>query len=157
DSSLLPTYLVSKLAASEVKVVLTGEGSDELFGGYETYVADMLADRVGPLAAVLRPAVERLPSTSRRVSLDYRARRFVRAAGRPPLERHLGWKDIFTAEQRRALVLDGEEHVSDPYLPYRLRYAETPSAEPLARMQDLDLGLYLVDDLLVKTDRMSMA
>ena len=156
DSSLLPTYLVSELAAREVKVVLTGEGADELFGGYETYVADMLASRVGPLAQLLRPAVERLPSSSRRVSLDYRAKRFARAAGRPPLERHLGWKDIFSEDQRRALIVDGREPAPDPYLPYRARYAETAGAERLARMQDLDLGLYLVDDLLVKTDRMSM-
>jgi asparagine synthase (glutamine-hydrolysing) len=156
DSSLLPTYLVSELASQEVKVVLSGEGGDELFGGYETYVADVLADRLGPLAQLLRPAIERLPSSSRRVSLEYRAKRFARAAGRPPLERHLGWKDIFSLEQRRALVLDGAAPVTDPYAPYRARYAETADAEPLARMQDLDLGVYLVDDLLVKTDRMSM-
>lgn len=156
DSSLLPTYLVCQLAASHVKVVLTGEGSDELFGGYETYVADVLAARVGGAARVLAPAVERLPSSSRRVSLEYRAKRFARAADRPPLERHLGWKDIFTAAQRRSLVLGADHTARDPYLGYRARYAETAGAEPLARMQDLDLGLYLVDDLLVKTDRMSM-
>jgi asparagine synthase (glutamine-hydrolysing) len=155
DSSLLPTFLVSELAAGEVKVVLTGEGADEMFGGYETYLADVLADRLAPLARVLAPAIERLPSSSRRVSLDYRAKRFARAADLPPFERHLGWKLIFSPEQRERL-LSGRKR-DDPYAVYRERYAETAAAEPLARMQDLDLGVYLVDDLLVKTDRMSMA
>jgi asparagine synthase (glutamine-hydrolysing) len=157
DSSLLPTFLVSELAASEVKVVLTGEGADELFGGYETYLADVLADRLAPLARVLRPAIERLPSSSRRVSLDYRAKRFARAADLPALERHLGWKLIFSASQRERLLAAHDRDGADPYGIYRSRYAETAGAEPLARLQDLDRSVYLVDDLLVKTDRMSMA
>jgi asparagine synthase (glutamine-hydrolysing) len=157
DSSLLPTFLVSELAASEVKVVLTGEGADELFGGYETYLADVVADRLAPLARALRPAIERLPSSSRRVSLEYRAKRFARAANLPPFERHLGWKLIFSPEQRERLLAGGGRDGADPYAIYRERYAETAGAESLARMQDLDLGVYLVDDLLVKTDRMSMA
>ena len=85
DSSALPTYLVSKLAAEDVKVALSGEGGDELFGGYYTYVADLLAERVGGLAAAARPLVERLPTSTRKVSFDYRAKRFVRAAHLPPL------------------------------------------------------------------------
>ncbi|HEX5713127.1 MAG TPA: asparagine synthase (glutamine-hydrolyzing) [Solirubrobacterales bacterium] len=156
DSSALPTYLVSELAAGSVKVALSGEGGDELFGGYYTYVADLLAPRFGRLATLAAPLVEALPSSDARVGFDYKAKRFARAAHLPPLERHHGWKEIFTPERRHAL-LAGRDSGWDPLDLYRERYAETAAAEPLARMQDLDLGIYMVDDLLVKTDRLSMA
>ncbi|MBV9941356.1 MAG: asparagine synthase (glutamine-hydrolyzing) [Solirubrobacterales bacterium] len=157
DSSAIPTYLVSELAARHVKVVLSGEGGDELFGGYETYAADELALRVGPLASRLRPLVDRLPSSDSRVSLDYRAKRFVRAAALPPLERHHGWKEIFSAQERQELLQPcWQDPAADPLEPWRERWVETEGAPLLARLQDVDLGVYLADDLLVKTDRMSM-
>ena len=155
DSSALPTYLVSELAASHVKVALSGEGGDELFGGYYTYAADLLALRYGRLAPLARPLVERLPSSSRKASFDYKAKRFVRGAVLPPLERHHAWKEIFSADARAELTI--QRSTFDPIDVLRARYAETEGAEPLARLQDVDLGVYLVDDLLVKTDRASMA
>jgi asparagine synthase (glutamine-hydrolysing) len=155
DSSALPTYLVSQLASGTVKVVLSGEGGDELFGGYYTYVADRLAPRVGRAAPFLRPLVELLPSSSEKVSFDYKAKRFVRAAHLPPVERHHAWKEIFSPDAQEQLL--SSSRTTDPLDVYRARYAETEGAEELARLQDLDLGIYLVDDLLVKTDRASMA
>jgi asparagine synthase (glutamine-hydrolysing) len=155
DSSALPTYLVSELAARDVKVALSGEGGDELFGGYYTYAADLLAQRVGWAAPLLRPLVERLPSSGAKASFDYKAKRFVRAAHLPPLERHHGWKEISSAEARAELT--GRRSEFDPVDLLRTRFAETEGAELLARLQDVDLGTYLVDDLLVKTDRASMA
>jgi asparagine synthase (glutamine-hydrolysing) len=106
-----------------------------------------------PLAG---PLIEALPSSDAKVSFDYKAKRFARAAQLPPLERHHGWKEIF-APPRREAILGGRDPGWDPVDLYRARYAETAGAEPLARLQDVDLGIYLVDDLLVKTDRSSMA
>jgi asparagine synthase (glutamine-hydrolysing) len=154
DSSALPTYLVARLAAGDVKVALSGEGGDELFGGYYTYVADLLSERVGGVAGAVRPLVERLPSSTRKASFDYRAKRFVRAAHLPPLERHHGWKEIFSADARAELT--GAARF-DPVSILRARFDETEGHDLLARLQDVDLGTYLVDDLLVKTDRASMA
>ena len=155
DSSALPTYLVSQLAAEDVKVALSGEGGDELFGGYYTYAADLLAERFGGLAQLAAPLVERLPSSSRRASFDYRAKRFVRAAHLPPLERHHGWKEIFSPDARAELL--GRRSSFDPVDLLRARFDETEGAPLLARLQDVDAAVYLVDDLLVKTDRASMA
>jgi asparagine synthase (glutamine-hydrolysing) len=155
DSSALPTYLVSRLASDEVKVALSGEGGDELFGGYYTYAADLIADRVGGLARLARPVVERLPTSTAKASFDYRAKRFVRAAHLPSLERHHGWKEIFSPELRGELR--GARSAFDPVDLYRARYAETEGSPELARLQDVDFGIYLADDLLVKTDRASMA
>ncbi len=155
DSSALPTYLVSKLAAEDVKVALSGEGGDELFGGYYTYVADQLATRTGGLARAARPLVERLPTSTAKASFDFKAKRFVRAAHLPPLERHHGWKEIFSPDLRAELT--GRRDTADPLAGYRARFAETEGHELLTRLQDVDFGTYLVDDLLVKTDRASMA
>jgi asparagine synthase (glutamine-hydrolysing) len=155
DSSALPTYLVSRLAADHVKVALSGEGGDELFGGYYTYVADSLAPRLRPLARLVRPIVERLPTSTGKVSFDYKAKRFVRSAQLPPLERHVGWKEIFS-DDARAELLAGPRG-ADPLELYRERFARSARSTPLGRLQDVDLGIYLVDDLLVKVDRASMA
>jgi asparagine synthase (glutamine-hydrolysing) len=157
DSSAIPTYLISQLARGHVKVALSGEGGDELFGGYYTYAADALAPRFGGVAARLRPLIERLPSSSAAAALDYRAKRFARGAHLPPLERHHAWKEIFSSDARAELVVDGRRGDFDPVDLLRTRYAETEGAEELARLMDVDLGVYLVDDLLVKTDRASMA
>jgi asparagine synthase (glutamine-hydrolysing) len=156
DSSALPTYLVSELAAGEVKVVLSGEGGDELFGGYYTYVADLLAPRLGWLAGVVGPVAERLPTSTKAASFDYKAKRFVRGVRMAPLERHHAWKEIFSPQMRDTLMGSCRGR-TDPLDLYRARYAETTGAPNLARLQDVDLGIYLVDDLLVKTDRASMA
>jgi asparagine synthase (glutamine-hydrolysing) len=117
DSAALPTYLAAQLAAQDVKVALSGEGGDELFGGHYAYAADLLADRAG--------------------------------------WRQHGWKEIFSPDARAELT--GLRNGFDPVGLLRARFEETEGAEPLARLQDVDLGTYLVDDLLVKTDRASMA
>jgi asparagine synthase (glutamine-hydrolysing) len=83
------------------------------------------------------------------------AKRFVRGVSGTAFERHHAWKEIFSPEVREELLVGGAQ--GDPFKTARARYAETAGAEELVRLQDLDFGTYLVDDLLVKTDRASMA
>jgi asparagine synthase (glutamine-hydrolysing) len=158
DSSAIPTYLVSELARRHVKVALSGEGGDELFGGYNYYAGHALARRLAPAAWALRPLVERLPtSTDKASSLDWRAKRFVRAARLSPLKRHYAWKSVFTPEERDALVHPDRRALVDPLEILRRHYSETEGSDELSRLMGLDLGLFMVDDMLVKTDRASMA
>ena len=158
DSSAIPTYLVSKLARTHVKVALSGEGGDELFGGYNYYAGHGLAKRLAPAAALLRPLVERLPtSTSRASSFDWRAKRFVRGAHMSALDRHYAWKSVFTPEERAAVVAPAARTDFDPRELLREHYDGTAGADELSRLMGLDLSVFLVDDMLVKTDRASMA
>lgn len=155
DATALPYWLLARMTAGHVKAALSGEGADELFGGYQTYAADLLGARAARVAATLAPLLERWPSSSRRLSIDFRVRRLARGAGLPALERHHAWKEILSSDAR-AVLLERRGR-ADPLESYRARYAETAAAQPLARLQDVDLGTFLADDLLVQADRAGMA
>jgi asparagine synthase (glutamine-hydrolysing) len=159
DASAIPTYLVSELARRHVKVALSGEGGDEFFGGYNYYAGHGLARLAAPVAGLLRPLVERLPtSTGKASSFDWKAKRFVRHARLSPVERHYAWKSVFTPAERAEVVNPERRAAADPLDLLQEAYAHTDgAADDLARLMGLDLGLFLVDDMLVKTDRASMA
>lgn len=157
DNAALPTYLVSQMASEEVKVVLSGEGADELFGGYYSYTGDLWAPRVGRAATLLRPLIDRLPSGTSSLRLDDRLKRFARGSHLPQPDRHVAWSQIFAPDLRREIVAERADDGFDPLDIYRERWSGSAGAESVSRAQDLDLGIYMVDDILVKIDRASMA
>jgi asparagine synthase (glutamine-hydrolysing) len=156
DATALPYWLAARAAGAHVKAVLSGEGADELFAGYQTYAADLLPAGAARAAALIGPALARVPSSSRRLSLDFRLRRLALGAGLGPLERHQAWKEILPADARRGLLArpPGRADVLDAH---RRRWRRTAGAPLLARMQDVDVGTFLADDLLAQADRASMA
>jgi asparagine synthase (glutamine-hydrolysing) len=149
DPAILPTYLLAEGARADVKVVLSGEGADELFGGYPTYLGHKAAAAwlrlPGPLRRALRWAVERWPASTGKVTLEFLLKQFVAAAERPWLERHLAWFGALGPGPGAGVV---------PELDCKLH--GFPHDDPLNRVLWLDFMTYLPDDLLVKVDRATM-
>ncbi|MBJ7329954.1 MAG: asparagine synthase (glutamine-hydrolyzing) [Solirubrobacteraceae bacterium] len=157
DATALPYWLAARRVSGSRKAVLSGEGGDELFAGYQTYAAGGLGAAGARAAALVAPVVARLPSSSRRLSLDFRVRRLALGAGLGPLERHHAFKEILSAAQREAVAQDGRLGSADPIAAHRRLYAEAAAAPPIARLQHVDLGTFLADDLLTQADRAGMA
>ncbi len=155
DPALVPTYLLARYARSEVKTVLVGEGGDELFAGYPTYLGGALAARWRGLPAALRRALTRaapaLGTSSANTTLRYLARRFLEEAELPPAARHRAWTGCFAPARLAALITPGGP-LRVPPPP-----AEIPARTEVDALLGLDLVGYLPDDLLVKLDRASMA
>ena len=147
DPAILPTALLAEAARADVKVILSGEGADELFGGYPTYLGHRVAHAYGrlprPARRLVAALVARLPTSTGKVTLEFLLKQFVTAAERPPLERHLTWFGALGATP--AAVGLGAE-----------RLAGFPTDDPLNQMLWLDFLTYLPDDLLVKVDRATM-
>ncbi len=165
-SSAMPTLLIARAARQHVTVVLTGDGGDEIFGGYEHYLYERWAatyrslpagiDR--PLLAVAGLLGSRMNGTAGR--WKSRITRFVENARRSLGERRLGWGSAFTEAEKRELYAHGL--FSTTSLPATAQLLEErlhgkQNLEPAARENSLDTVVWLADEMLAKVDRMSMA
>ena len=147
DPAVLPTWLLAEAARENVKVILSGEGADELFGGYPTYLGHKFAERwqrvPGPLRHAVRWAVNRWPSSTGKMTLEYMLKQFLSASERPWLERHLTWLGAMTIDDGVIAEL-------------ACKLDRFPHDDPLNRVMWFDFLTYLPDDLLVKVDRATM-
>lgn len=165
DDSMVPTFFLTKLARERMTVALSGDGGDELFGGYFTYLADRLAGvyKAIPRFArkgMIEPIVNNLPGSYERISFDYKAKAFVAVADRPsPLE-HFGWTEIFRDEIKRKIYspafYEQTRHRS-PAENYLKAWNESGNRKGLEKFLYVDQKNHLLDEFLVKVDRLSMA
>jgi asparagine synthase (glutamine-hydrolysing) len=164
DFSIFPTFLISRLARSEVTVALSGDGGDELFGGYETYLAQIGAAVYDRIPGIVRhrfveALVARLRPSPAKKGLINKARRFVEGARLDPRLGHARWRQFLHGEATRALFSrEALAQMETPAEQHVLKlFDEAGPRDPVDRMLYVDLKSYLADNCLVKVDRMSMA
>ena len=151
DPSCIALYFVCKLAAEQVKVVLSGEGADELFGGYNVY-SEPNSTKYEKIPMPIRRLVANVAS----VLPAKRGRNFLVRKGRTLEERFIGNAYMFTPKERRAL-LKIETDAPDPQAVTKPYYEKCAGCDPVTKMQYLDIHMWMAGDILLKADRMSMA
>jgi asparagine synthase (glutamine-hydrolysing) len=165
DGSAIPTYCLCELAKSDVVVVLTGEGGDEVFAGYETYAAYKAAQAFRHIPAWLRRGVlplaaNALPVSMKKLSFEFRLKRFLGGQELAPLDAHLWWRVVLTESEKRALYTPETLERLD-HRPSIRHFGEvwrrTTAPDDLSRLMHVDTAVFLPDDLMIKNDRMSMA
>jgi asparagine synthase (glutamine-hydrolysing) len=159
DAGALPVWFLSRLTKSSATVALSGEGADELFGGYLTQRASLLARRLrslpGPALKLALRAAKRWPVSNEKIGFDYKLKRFLEGCQMPAMRAHVYWGGTFSDVEKQRLV--------KPPLPGALaailgQYAVGQAqGEELSTFLEFDQKYYLPDDILTKSDRMSMA
>jgi asparagine synthase (glutamine-hydrolysing) len=165
DGSAIPTYYVCQLAKGEVVVLLSGEGGDEAFAGYETYAAHRASQWFRRVPRWVRqgliaPVVQSLPVSHKKLSLEFKMKRFLGGQDLEPEQAHLWWRIVLTEAQKLSLYTP---RVLEHFAPqasgrhFADAFARSSARDVLNRLMHLDSGIFMPDDLMIKNDRMSMA
>jgi asparagine synthase (glutamine-hydrolysing) len=157
DGSIVPTYLLSRFVRKHVTVALGGDGGDELFAGYPTYVAHKLAGWAGPLkhpalVEAMRQIAAHLPVSHDYFSFDFKVKKLLSGLDAPAAERNYVWLGAMERERIRRLM----SRDADPFAAVRARYQDGHGSH-LERVLYQDVGLYMCHSVLAKVDRASMA
>jgi asparagine synthase (glutamine-hydrolysing) len=164
DASILPTYLLSKFTREYVTVALGGDGGDELFAGYPTYIAHKFARQYERFLGNLHPVIhflgDLLPVSDSNISFDFKVKKFLSGIGYPDGIRNSVWLGSFSSPEMEKVLSPEILNTFDP-----IRMVEeisshektSPKKDLTSLVQYLDLKLYLQESILVKVDRASMA
>lgn len=165
DSSILPMFDLAAFARESVTVALSGDGADEIFGGYLTYDADRIHAMTrwipqGLMQPMGKALTALLPVSMGKVGIDERIRRFLDAQGMPQPQAHIAWRQIFSQEEKGRLLLDPwRRDVAnlDPWNHFQPLFQQVADCHFLDQAMYVDIRTWLVDDILVKVDRATMA
>lgn len=153
DPSCIALYFVSKLASEHVRVVLSGEGADELFGGYNIYHEPLSLRKYQkiprPLRRALAAIVEAIPA-------NFTGKNFIIRGSKDLTERFIGNAFMFSKKDKKRLLKDSALATAPQKVCEEL-YQKSLHYDDVTRMQHLDINLWMVGDILLKADRMSMA
>ncbi|SCY38183.1 asparagine synthase (glutamine-hydrolyzing) [Alkaliphilus peptidifermentans] len=154
DPSCVALYFVSQLASQQVKVVLSGEGADELFGGYRIYQEPLSLKPLTNLPKFLRSALGGMASM---LPFDIKGKNFFIRGSKDVRQRFIGNAYMFTEEERSKLMLKGDFKQYSPTDITGPFYDQVADKDDTTKMQFLDLNMWLTGDILLKADKMSMA
>ena len=165
DTSIIPMYLLAEFSRKYVTVCLSGDGGDEIFAGYETYTADRIHHLTKWLPTsvslgLLRAVNRAWPVSFNKISADYKVRKFLQGHSYKPTMAHYHWRTIFSEEEKRTLLRPALRDAvleEDPFGHFEAYFAEVADCHYLDQGMYVDIKTWLVDDILLKVDRATMA
>ncbi|MDB5283434.1 MAG: hypothetical protein JWO06_2509 [Bacteroidota bacterium] len=157
----IPSYLLAQEARKHVTVLLSGEGGDEIFNGYDTHIAYKVSTRYKQLVPksmryIIQSAAQRLPASYKKLSFDFKMKRFTEGTELNVPEAHMFWRHVLTDAEKN-LLFKNIPSLSPTGGIFSDVYNTRLFKEPLNRLSFLDIYFFFADDLMVKNDRMFMA
>ena len=161
NGAAIPSFILAKEAKKEVSVLLNGEGGDETFSAYSiygAYRAKNIYTKFAPktLRKLIYNLVHKLPTSYKKLSLDFQLKRFTEGAELHPASAHIYWRHVLTDDEKEDTILNRQGYVKTEKVMIDL-FEKLDYSEDFNKINFLDIEHFFIDDLLVKNDRMFLA